>query len=132
MTDELEPTTHDDSEVENGEDQGDDSPDFPAEAQQEIPLVTIIDTVADRADPLIEIIKNWAEQSLKTRQSERKYQMRMTVIAVGLVAFIVVTASVLTYLNRMSGSTLSFLLGLVVGYVLTFVRDAINPEQEAG
>jgi len=50
----------------------------------------------------------------------------MSLFAVLLVAFIVLVAGLLTWKGKIDGSTFTFLLGLIVGYVLTFVRDQIT------
>lgn len=100
----------------------------PGEAQN-ITMIDVINTIADRADPLIQLAKSWGEHNVEVRQAERDYQTRMTWTVVGLVVFVVSVAAFLTYLDKMAGSTLSFLLGLTLGYVLTFVRNAIHPNQ---
>jgi hypothetical protein len=46
--------------------------------------------------------------------------------AICVVAVIVGVAAFLTYHGKIDGSTFTFLLGLIVGYVLTFVRDQIT------
>jgi hypothetical protein len=46
------------------------------------------------------------------------------------VVLIVLVAGTLTYLDKVDGSTFTFLLGTVVGYVLTFIREWIAPPVE--
>ena len=40
------------------------------------------------------------------------------------------TSVYLTYLGKLDASTFGFLLGLVVGFVLKFIRDTISPSPE--
>jgi hypothetical protein len=94
---------------------------------QEPPINLIIDRVADRAEPLIEIFKTFAERSAQARETKVKFRIGMTLVAVITVLVLVGTAAFLTYVGRISGSTFSFLLGLIIGYMLTFIRDAIGP-----
>jgi hypothetical protein len=64
------------------------------------------------------------------QEREIKFQKHMSLIAVMLVGFIVAVAGALTWLGKIDGSTFTFLLGLIVGYVLTFVRDQITGSKE--
>jgi hypothetical protein len=94
---------------------------------QEPPINLIIDRVADRAEPLIEIFKTFAERSAQAQETKVKFRIGMTLFAVITVLVLVGTAAFLTYVGRIGGSTFSFLLGLIIGYMLTFIRDAIGP-----
>ncbi len=94
---------------------------------QEPPINLIIDRVADRAEPLIEIFKTFAERSAQAQETKVKFRIGMTLVAVITVLVLVGTAAFLTYVGRIGGSTFSFLLGLIIGYMLTFIRDAIGP-----
>ena len=93
-------------------------------------VVQIIHAIADRVDPLLELLKAFFERSLKAQQATSRFQIRMVWIALVVVALIVGTSAFLTYLDKIDGSTFTFLLGLVVGYILTFVRDTIKPPEE--
>ncbi len=87
----------------------------------------VVNAVLDRVQPLIDLINTLADKSLRTREAEGRFKIRMAWIVAGLVVFIVGGAGVLTYFGKVDGQTFGFLLGLVVGYVLTFIRDAIYP-----
>jgi len=47
-----------------------------------------------------------------------------------VVLVVVATAAILTYVGRLKGSTFGILLGEIICYVLTFVRDSANPPKE--
>ncbi len=96
-------------------------------ARQEADALDVVNAILDRVEPVITLINTLAERSLKAREAEGRFKIRMAWMVAGLVAVIVGAASVLTYVGKMDGSTFGFLLGLVVGYVLTFIRDAIYP-----
>ena len=91
-----------------------------------IPLLLLVDKIADRAEPLIDVVQSIANQYKDSRKDRVDFRLSMTYAAIGLVLFIVLTAAVLTYLDKLDGSTFGFLLGLIIGYLLTFVRDAIG------
>lgn len=91
------------------------------------PLVLIINAIADRAEPLMKILSEVADRKLRAQEAITRFQVRMSWLAVLVVVFIVLSAAVMTYLGKLDGSTFGFLLGTVVGYVLTFIRDAIAP-----
>lgn len=93
-------------------------------------IIELVDVVADRVDPILKLISSVMERSLKAQESGARFRTKMAWIAVMVVALVVGTASVLTYNDKLDGSTYGFLLGLVVGYVLTFVRDAITPSTD--
>ena len=61
------------------------------------------------------------------QEAKARFSLRMSLIACGVVLAIVVVAGTLTFEGKVDGSTFTFLLGLVVGYVLTFIRDSIQP-----
>lgn len=82
--------------------------------------------VADKIQPIIKLLESINDRHDRDEQREIQFQTRMTWVAVLTVALIVVVATALTYLGKSDGSTFTFLLGLIVGYVLTFVRDQIT------
>ena len=53
----------------------------------------IVNAVLDRVQPLIDLINTIAERSLKAREAEGRFKMRMTWIVAGLVALIVVVTT---------------------------------------
>lgn len=93
-------------------------------------MVDLINAIADRVEPVINIIQTIAESNLKSTQSDSKFRIKMAWIAVIVVAIIVGVATFLTFVDKLDGSTYGFLLGLIVGYMLTFVRDSIKPNKE--
>jgi len=54
--------------------------------------------------------------------------MKMAWMVVDLVSVIVLASGILTYFNKIDGSTFTFLLGLIVSYILTFFRDSIDTQ----
>jgi len=93
-------------------------------------LIDVINAAADRVDPIIQVIRTFAETKLKTRQSDSRFRIHMAWIAVVVVGIIVGVATLLTFTGKMDGATYGFLLGTIVGYALTFIRDAIRPNQD--
>lgn len=90
-------------------------------------LTEIINTIADRVEPVISIITTITERSLKSKESESRFRTKMSIGAAIVIIFVVLVAGGLTYVGRVDGSTFSFLLGTIVGYVLTYIREAIYP-----
>lgn len=87
----------------------------------------IIHTLADRADPLIKIVTQLLERLLHAQEAKARFSIRMSLIECGVVLVIVVVAGILTFTGKIDGSTFTFLLGLTVWYILTFIRDSIQP-----
>lgn len=83
---------------------------------------TFLNAIADRMDAIIGIYKT----TMAHRQTAQASEDRFSWLAVSMVAFIVLVAAFLTYRGKIDGSTFTFLLGLIVGYLLTFVRDQIT------
>ncbi len=98
-------------------------------AQQEA-LSLLVHAIADRVDPVIKLITTIGERYVQAQETKAKYNIRMAWVAVSVITLIVLVASGLTYAGKVDGSTFTFLLGLIVGYVLTFIRDAIRPQGE--
>ena len=94
-------------------------------------VVDVINVFCDRVGPVLEYIKTLFEQYTRREQLLARGRFKMTWVAFFIVALIVIVAGVLTYVDKIDGSTFTFLLGLVVGYTLTFVREAINPPRES-
>jgi uncharacterized membrane protein len=94
----------------------------------QITLVDIVNVISDRVDPIIQLIKTITEKNLASRESEAKFKIHMAWVAVVVVGIIVGVSTMLTWLGKMDGSTFGFLLGLVIGYALTFIRDALRPK----
>lgn len=101
---------------------------------QQIPqnagLVHVVNAIADRVDPLLKIASELASNRLEAVSADARFRVSMSWIAVTLVAVIVGVAALLTYVDTIDGSTFTFILGLTVGYLLTFIRDAIQPPAE--
>ena len=89
-------------------------------------VIDIISVLAEKADPLIKILTAGVEGYQKGAEREVRFQTRMAYVALAIVALIVGVATFLTYRGKIDGSTYTFLLGLIVGYVLTYVRDQIT------
>jgi len=97
---------------------------------EETTIVDIINVIADRVNPLIELVKTFFEQSIKSNQVAARLQIKMAWAVIVVVVLIVAVAGALTYLDKIDGATFTFLLGLVLGYVLTFIRDTVQPPAE--
>lgn len=121
MTDDLEPRSNEGVEPTTSQDQDHQAP---PQGEQGASVVDVINVFADRADELIKLAKSWWEQSQETKAADRKYQIRLVRIVAFLVTLMVGVAAWLTYADKVPGSTLSFLLGTIVGYLLTFVQNA--------
>ncbi|HTQ62534.1 MAG TPA: hypothetical protein VMI32_20075 [Candidatus Solibacter sp.] len=89
-------------------------------------LVDLINAVAEKADPIVKLLSTTIEGYQKGKEREVQFQTGMAWVAVSVVVLIVGVAGFLTYHGKIDGSTFTFLLGLIVGYVLTFVRDQIT------
>ena len=105
------------------------SKDSPSQPQAN--LVDIINVVAEKADPLIKVLTASLEHYQHGKERENRFRVSMAWAAIFIVAVIVGVAGSLTYLGKIDGSTFTFLLGLIVGYVLTFVRDQITGPEDS-
>lgn len=101
-------------------------PPQPNQAAPQANLGDLINIIAERAKPLTDLIKGIADQYEKRGERENRFQIHMAWIALCVVLSIVTVSGFLTYEGKIDGSTFTFLLGLIVGYVLTFVRDQIT------
>ena len=93
-------------------------------------LVEVIDKVLERVEPLVKLIETFSTQSLKSREAEGRFKIWMALFAAVVVVLVVGVSAFLTYEGKLDGSTFGFLLGLVVGYVLSFIREAIYPPKQ--
>ncbi len=89
-------------------------------------LIDLIKILAEKADPIIKLLETTIDRYQKGKEREVRLKKHMSWVALSVVIFIVGVAAVLTYRGKIDGSTFTFLLGLIVGYVLTFVRDQIT------
>ena len=89
----------------------------------------LIELLAEHEKPLSNLINLIADKFLKHQERETRFSFRMSGLLAVLVVFIVSIAAILTYYNKVDGSTFTFLLGLVVGYVLTFFTGLIYPSE---
>jgi lipopolysaccharide export LptBFGC system permease protein LptF len=71
-----------------------------------------------------------SKEVARARTARLAFQGRLALAALVVVLAIIATAAWLTHDGKLDGSTFGFLLGVVVGYVLTFVRDAVMPPKE--
>jgi hypothetical protein len=89
-------------------------------------LIDILTVIAEKADPIVKLLSTSISGYQQGKEREVKHQRYMALVAVSVVVLIVGVSSFLTYRGKIDGSTFTFLLGLIVGYVLTFVRDQIT------
>jgi len=89
-------------------------------------LVDLITILAEKADPILKLLTTTMDGYQKGKEREGRFRTRMAWAAISVVVVIVGVAAFLTYHGKIDGSTFTFLLGLIVGYVLTFVRDQIT------
>ena len=82
--------------------------------------------IAEKADPIVKLLSTSISGYQQSKEREVKHQRYMALVAISVVVLIVGASSFLTYRGKIDGSTFTFLLGLIVGYVLTFVRDQIT------
>lgn len=85
--------------------------------------------ISNLVDKFNQTIENISNQFIKHQERETRFSFRMSGLLAVLVMFIVSIAAILTYYNKVDGSTFTFLLGLVVGYVLTFFTGLIYPSE---
>ena len=91
-------------------------------------LVTLVDLVTSKMDPLLKMVTTFYERRLTQRESEIKFTKFMALCAAALVIFIVLVCAFLTFYGKLDGSTFGFLIGVVIGSALTFVRDMVKPD----
>jgi hypothetical protein len=108
----------------------DDQPTQPSPAKPTPSLIDIINVLADRVDPLLKVLSTTMQQRQSAQEHEARFQTRMAGYAILVVVVVVGVAGYLTAKGKVDGSTFTFLLGLIVGYVLTFVRDQITGPDE--
>lgn len=87
----------------------------------------LIEVISKNVEPISTLITNISEKYIAIKEREFEFSKTMATIAVIVIALIIVSAAILTYFEKIDGSTFAFLLGLIVGYVLTFVKDTITP-----
>tara|TARA_R110002050_G_C8589190_1_gene484465 strand:- start:70 stop:510 length:441 start_codon:yes stop_codon:yes gene_type:complete len=86
-----------------------------------------INLLSENADNLISLIKNSADKWLEHKKTSIGFSINMALFAAIIIISIVGSAGWLTYVGKIDGSTFTFLLGLIVGYALTFLQNMINP-----
>ncbi|ASV29001.1 hypothetical protein [Maribacter cobaltidurans] len=86
-----------------------------------------INLLSENAENMISLIKETAENWLAIKKTSLGFSLKMAIFAFLIVGLIVGSAAWLTFSGKIDGSTFTFLLGLIVGYALTFLQNLINP-----
>jgi len=86
--------------------------------------------IAANIKEFIDIYKDNKKHEAELEKASMQFTSKMSNKAIWLVVFIISVAGVLTFFQKIDGSTFTFLLGLIVGYVLTFIKQSINPEND--
>lgn len=89
-------------------------------------VLEILELVFNKIDSVIQLITAWTDRAAAAQKARAGFRHRMAWVAVAVVFFVIAVSGTLTGVNKIDGSTFTFLLGLVVGYVLTFVRESIS------
>jgi uncharacterized membrane protein len=101
-------------------------PPHPPAPQQPPNLVDVINALAEKADPIVKLLTAAIDKYQRGQERKDRFRTLMVCIVV-LVTFAVVgIAGFLTYRGKIDGGTFSFLLGLIVGSLLTFIRDQVT------
>lgn len=79
---------------------------------------------------IIELGKEYFQHQKGINKSGVRFSLGLSIIAAFIILIIVGAAGFLTYHNKIDGSTFTFLLGTIVGYLITFIQKAISPDQE--
>ncbi len=93
-------------------------------------LIDLVNVISDRIEPIIKLVQILAEKNIMAKESAAKFKISMSWVAVFVIVIIVGVAALMTWIGKLDGSTFGFLLGLVIGYALTFIRDTIKPKSE--
>jgi len=91
-------------------------------AEHEKPISNLIDKINTT-------IENVSNQFLKHKKSDIRFSLRMALALTFIISLIVAVTSILTFYEKLDGAALTFLLGLIVGYMLTFIRESIYPPE---
>lgn len=102
-------------------------------------LNSLIEAIGKNVEPIRLLISELAEKWLKIKESEfefnkkmieseLEFNKRMVYSVVLIVVLIIISASILTFYNKIEGSTFTFLLGLIMGYILTFIKEIAFPK----
>ncbi len=97
-----------------------------ARAQPES-ISDLLRTMGQNAGPLAAMVTAIMDRLTTAQAARSRFTFWMTIVAGVVILAIVGVAAGLTYCGKIDGSTFTFLLGLVVGYTLTFIRDSIRP-----
>jgi|GEM_PF-5057489 hypothetical protein len=89
-------------------------------------IVDLLTVLAEKADPFVKLLSTAINGWQEGKKREASLQKHMSWVALTVVLVVVGVSAVLTYVGKVDGSTFTFLLGLIVGYVLTFIRDQIK------
>jgi len=98
------------------------------EAIPEEGVSDIIDSLADNEPNLSKLVENVTKNILKVKESHLKtqesfYSFAKHNIRLGVIAVIVIITGLfgLTYLGKIDGAVLTFSLGVILGYLLSFM-----------
>ena len=89
---------------------------------------SLIRLLTKNSKELISLVQQYLQNHIQLNNAEIKFSIRMTIIATIIILAIIAVSAFLTLKGKIDGSTFTFLLGLIVGYVLTFIRQSINPD----
>ncbi len=106
--------------------------------EQKKEISNIIDSIGKNSEPILKILSQIAKDFLNYRAGERefeialeekaiKFRQKMGYLAIILMIFIVSVSGFLTYVNEIDGATFTFLLGIIVGYMLLFFKESVFP-----
>lgn len=101
-----------------------------AELEKEKASNSLLNVIALNFKDIMELGKEYFQHQNGLNKSGIRFSLGLSIIAAFLILIIVGAAGFLTYHEKIDGSTFTFLLGTIVGYLLTFIQRAINPDEE--
>lgn len=114
-------------EVESPMTDREDEDDFDDAAHSLEHVAELIHTISDRTPELGQLVERWSTQLFKHRELRTAHHRKMALYAVSSVSLIVAVSAWLTYVDKIDGASFTFLLGLVVGHLLSFLLAAVAP-----
>ena len=90
----------------------------------------LLTVIAERSEKLGGFFERLFDKYIKVRESQARATLQMTRSGFWVILLIVVSAGALTYVGKIEGSTFTFFLGLIVGHVLSYIRETVASRVE--
>ena len=101
------------------------------DSKQSAPAKNLLDTALEHPKEVSELVNGIAsaivDSLVKLNETKNRHERRLAYLIAGLLALIIIAGAALTWSGRLDPAAFGFLVGPIVGGLLTYLIESLSP-----